>query len=299
MKRLFLLLLGGLALVSSGAFATAAAADPSTPSGIFSAPTRVPGGSAFFVRSVTPCPAPNGAYGMVRIGIEPAGAPAGDPAGVDLGPGTQGWLQPDGSWEVTLIAPSIATDQPTLPFTIQAICIVHTDPYFVNDEDGAPVDNEDLLELTMTYIAKTMWSTSSGGYANSADTKDSTGVTTTTTSTTSTTSTTAPTTTSSTSTTSSTLVPTAYDGGSGGSGSGATSKLDADSVARAAAIRAELQAKGIDTTSMSDVELLASPVATSRPVTDGGLPWWSFVLATLLAVGAVVAWGHRRETTLD
>jgi hypothetical protein len=46
---------------------------------------------------------------------------------------------------------------------------------------------------------------------------------------------------------------------------------------------------------MSDVALLASPVAAHRATDDSGLPWWSFALLTMLLVGSVVAWGARRE----
>src|SRR5580765_2888392 len=108
-KRLVLLGLGGV-LAVGGLASTAGAA---TPAAELSAPTRVAGGASFFVRSVTPCPRPNGLYAAIRVGIQPAGAPAGDPAGHDLGKGTQGWVNPDGSWEVTLQAPAVPADQPT------------------------------------------------------------------------------------------------------------------------------------------------------------------------------------------
>jgi hypothetical protein len=254
-----------------------------------SAPSRVPGGSTFFVRSVTPCPAPGNTYSLVRVGIQPAGAPAGDPAGVVIGKGTQGWLHPYGSWEVTLQAPAIPAVAPTMPFTIQAECLTHTDPYFVNDDSSKPKDNEDLMTGTRRYFALTLWSTSSGGVADEADMLG-TPPTTSTTVPPTTTTTAAPTTTTSVPQTTSTA-------GFTGEHNGFPSKLDQTAAARAAAVRAELEAQGIDTSGMTDVALLASPVAAHRAPADGGLPWWSFALLTMLLVGSVVAWGARREGT--
>jgi hypothetical protein len=128
---------------------------------------------------------------------------------------------------------------------------------------------------------------SSGGVADEAD---MTGKppTTTTTAPPTTTTTAAPTTT--------TLVPqTTTTAGYTGGQSGFPSKLDQTAAARAASVRAELEAQGIDTSGMTDVALLASPVAAHRAADDGGLPWWSFALLTMLLVGSVVAWGARRE----
>ncbi len=286
MKRALFSLLGGLALVALGV--TSAGAATPAPSGTMSAPTRVPGGSTFFVRSVTPCPAPGNSYATVRVAIQPAGAPAGDPAGLDLGKGTAGWLHPDGSWEVTLTAPAIPADQPTLPFTIQAVCTVNSDPYFVNPDPAKAKDNEDLTVATRRYFALPLWSTSTGGEEYSADAKGAPPTTTTTAAPT--------TTTSSSSTTSSSTTPTTT-GAFTGSHAGVPSKLDQAAAARAAAVRSELEAQGVDTSGMSDVALLASPVAAHRPTDDSGLPWWSFALLTMLLVGSVVAWGAHREGT--
>ena len=291
MKRVLLTILGGLALASVGMMpAGAQTATGPAPSAVMSAPSRVPGGSTFFVRSVTPCPAPGNTYSMVRVAIQPAGAPAGDPAGVDLGKGTQAWLHPDGSWAVTLQAPAIPAVAPTMPFTIQAECVTHTNPYFMNDDSSKPKDNEDLIVGTRRYFALLFWSTSAGGVADEADATGKPPTTTTT----------APPTTTTTvppsSTTSSTLVPqTTTTGAFTGGKSGFPSKLDQTAAARAAAVRAELEAQGVDTSGMTDVALLASPVAAHRPADDGGLPWWSFALLTMLLVGSVVAWGARRE----
>ena len=70
-----------------------------------------------------------------------------------------------------------------------------------------------------------------------------------------------------------------------------------DEAQRAAEARAELgrRTKRGD----GDVTLSASPVAaTRRSEPDGGIPWWSFVLATMLAVGAVVGFGQRRRSSV-
>lgn len=289
MKRFLVAALGGLAIVAFGA--TAAGAAPPAPTGTMSAPSHVPGGATFYVRSVTPCPAPGNAYGTVRVAIQPAGAPAGDPAGIDLGKGTAGWLHSDGSWEVTLQAPAIPADQPTLPFTIQAVCTVNSDPYYLSPDASKPKDNEDLTIQTRRYFTLLLWSTSTGGVAYSADAAGAPPTTTTTAAPTTTTSSTSTSTTSSSST--STTV------GSFGSGGSFKSKLDPTSAARAAAVRTELEAQGVDTSSLSDVALLASPVAAHRAVDDGGLPWWSFALLAMLLVGSVVAWGARREGSND
>lgn len=286
MKRLLLATIGGLSFLALGA--TSVGAAPPAPTGTMSAPSHVPGGSTFYVRSVTPCPAPGNAYGTVRVAIQPAGAPAGDPAGVDLGKGTAGWLQSDGSWAVTMRAPAIPADQPQLPFTIQAMCVVNSDPYFLNTDPSKPKDNEDLTIPTRRYFALLLWSTSTGGTAYSAD---ATGAPPTTTTTAAPTTTTSSTSTTSSSTTSTTVA-------SFGSSGSVKSKLDQMAAARAAAVRAELEARGVDTSSMSEVALLASPVAAHRVARDGGLPWWSFALLTVLLTGSVVAWGVRREGSI-
>lgn len=284
MKRALLSIFGGLTLVALGA--TTAGAAPPPPTATMSAPSRVPGGATFFVRSVTPCPAPGNTYSTIRVAIQPAGAPAGDPAGVDLGKGTSGWLHPDGSWEVTLTAPAIPADQPTLPFTIQAMCVTNNDPYFLSSDSSKPKDNEDLTVGTRRYFALPLWSTSTGGEAYSADATGAPPTTTTTA---------APTTTTSSTTTSSTSTPPTTTGAFTGAHTSMPSKLDQTAAARAAAVRAELEAQGVDTSGMTDVALLASPVAAHRAAGDSGLPWWSFALLTMLLVGSVVAWGARRE----
>ena len=294
MKRLLLSILGGLALVTLGVTSAAAAQTRAiAPTATMSAPTHVPGGATFFVRSVTPCPAPGNTYSMVRVAIQPAGAPAGDPAGVDLGKGNQTWLNPDGSWVATLAAPSIPSISPTLPFTIQAECVTVTDPYFMNDDSSKPKDNEDLIVATRRYFALTFWSTSTGGVAAEADGVGTPPTTSTTVPPTTTTSTTAA------PTTTTTAVVTTTTGAYTGSQNGFGSKLDQTAAARAAAVRAELEAQGIDTSGMTDVALLASPVAAHRSADDGGLPWWSFALLTMLLVGSVVAWGARREGSIS
>ncbi|MEA3056590.1 MAG: hypothetical protein QOD30_2022 [Actinomycetota bacterium] len=285
MKRALLSFLGGLAIVTLGVTSAEAATVAANPSGTMSAPSRVPGGATFFIRSVTPCPAPGNTYAMVRVAIQPAGAPAGDPAGVDLGKGTQAWLHPDGSWETTLQAPAIPADQPTMPFTLQAECVAHTNPSFINADTSKPVDNEDLMVATVRYFPVVFWSTSTGGVAAVADM----------TATPTTTTTAAPATTTSTIATSSTTTPPTTAGAFNGSQASMPSKLDQTAAARAAAIRSELEARGVDTSDMTDVALLASPVAAHRATDDGGLPWWSFALLTMLLVGSVVAWGARRE----
>jgi hypothetical protein len=290
MKRFLVMTISGVALAASALAATAAGAAPAAE---LSAPTRVAGGSSFFVRSVTPCPRPNGQYEAIRVGVQPAGAPAGDPAGKDLGLGTQGWVNDDGTWAVTIQAPSVPVDQPTMPFTIQAECVVHTDPYYLSPSPSTNTDNEDLERLVLRYAAKQFWSTSTGGYDHSADRINS-NQTTTTTAPPTTTTTAAPTTTTSSTSSTSTSSTSTTVAGFGGSG-GPTPKLQSYSVDQ---IRAELAAQGVDVSKMSDAQiLLAAPAAAHLPMHDGGLPWWSFVLATILAVGTVIAWGARKRVS--
>jgi hypothetical protein len=173
-----------------------------------------------------------------------------------------------------------------MPVIIQAACVVHQNPYFINPDPSKPKDNEDLMVGTLRYFALPLWSTSSGGVADEAD---MTGAVTTTTVATTTSSST-----SSTSSTSTSTTPTTT-GAFTGSHTSMPSKLDQTAAARAAAVRAELEAQGVDTSGMTDVALLASPVAAHRPTDDSGLPWWSFALLTMLLVGSVVAWGAHRE----
>ena len=281
-KRLLLTSVGVAALAVVGATAASAATAP-RPTAHLSAPTRVTGGGTFFVRSIDPCPAPKGQYEMVRVGIAPAGDPNAEP-----GYGSQAWVADDGSWVVSLQAPAIPANQPTLPFTLEAECVVSS------TTPGATADDVVLR----TYFPQYLWSVSSGGPALSVDAEYA-GATTTTTAAPTTTTTAAPTTTTSStsssttssSTTSSTLVPGAYTGGAGGRGG----KLSPSSIDD---IRAELAAKGVDVSHMSDAEILqASPVAAHRLPESGGLPWWTFVLLTMFAVGAVVAWGARKRVS--
>lgn len=253
----------------------------SGPSGYrLSSPPRAAGGSPIWVRSITPCP-PASEPHMHRY-VE---------AWIDRQNGSlqpdiwevTGDVREDGHWEVTISAPNDFGAGATAHYYVRAVC-AEDDPWGRPWTDDG--DEEALPRATVVYEPNSLHVTSSGGTADGA-TGDSGGGSEGSTTTTSTTTSTS---------TSSTTATTAATTSTTASGGGAQVESAEARAERIAKIRAELEAQGVDTATMSDGEVLATaPVATSRMPVDEGLPWWAFVLATLLAVGAVIGFGVRRS----
>lgn len=277
-----LLALVGLAVLWP---AVAAHAGEETPQGVFSSPSRAVAGAPIWVRSVTPCPVTPGAYQFVRVGISPQGVPS----SLDYVESTDADLAPDGSWTVTLSAPSDMALGVTKSYDIQAQCIENEAPYAAPDRD--PSQTSTTLNPEFSYhryflrrLSVTGFGSADATTSGAAD-DDATATTTTSSTTTSTTS----------FTTSTISALTLQSAGLDDRDDPTTTTWVSDEAQRAAEARAELgrRTKSLD----DDVTLSASPVATTRrPEPDGGIPWWSFVLATMLAVGAVVGFGQRRRS---
>jgi hypothetical protein len=279
-----------LALVALVATAAGARAQEETPAGTFSSPQHAVAGAPIWVRSVTPCPGtdPN-KYQFVRVGISPQS----NPDNLSYSETTDGDLRPDGSWLVTLSAPSDMKAGITKSYSIQAQCIEDEFQYAAPARDPSKTSTTlsplfsyfryTLRPLTVTGFASS--GASASGDASSSSTSSSSSSSTSSTSTTSTTS----------KATTTTIGASAL----GGAHPSTPSKLETitDAKARAAEARRELEASGIDTSGMSDVQLLRTLPAstTAPPAPDGGIPWWSFALASMLAVGAVIAFGARRS----
>ena len=263
----------------------AAHAGEETPQGRFSSPTRAVAGAPIWVRSVTPCPVTPGAYQFVRVGISPQGVPS----SLAYVESTDADLAADGSWTVTLSAPSDMANGVTKSYDIQAQCLENEAPYAAPDRDPSVTTTTLNPEFSYhRYFLRRLYVTGFGsadatGSGASSDDDDAPTPTTTTTSTT------APTT----STTSGFSLQSA---GLDGHDDPTTTTWVSDEAERAAEARAELArlTKSAD----DDVTLSASPVVstTPRPAEHAGIPWWSFVLATMLAVGTVVGFGQRRRS---
>ncbi|MEA3020069.1 MAG: hypothetical protein QOI47_1593, partial [Actinomycetota bacterium] len=271
-----------LALVALVATAASARAQEETPGGTFSSPQHAVAGAPIWVRSVTPCPGtdPN-KYQFVRVGISPQS----NPDSLNYLDSTDGDLRPDGSWLVTLSAPSDMKAGITKSYSIQVQCIEDEFQY------AAPARNPSSTSTTLAplfsyfrYTLRALYVTgfASSGASASGDASAS-----------STSSSSSSSSTSTTSTTSKATTTTIGASALGGAHPSIPSKLEmiTDAKARAAEARRELEASGIDTSGMSDVQLLRTlPASTTAPSpADGGIPWWSFALASMLAVGAVIA----------
>jgi hypothetical protein len=275
-------------LIFAAAQAAGAASSSIPPSGLkLLSPSTAASGSPMWVRSSSPCPAKSKpqVFRSVQVWIDP---PGGTLRG-DIDEVT-GDVDPDGSWRVTISAPSSPAAGATASYYVRAACL-EDDPWA-----AAPLDEDAGVKPVAVayYEVNPLRVTSSGdGTADGGDvdyvpdpTKYNIVTTTTapretTTTTVATTSTTAGATTSTTAATTTT-----------------TGVTTAALAKRVSDIKAELAAQGVDVASMSDAEiLLAAPAAAHRPMHDGGLPWWSFVLATILAVGTVIAWGARKRVS--
>jgi hypothetical protein len=286
MRRALAALLAGAVVLLPIAGARAA---EETPTLRMSSPSRAVAGQPIWVRSITPCPLMpdehgHDAYQYVQVGFIPQSDPR-----AELFESTQADLFDDGSWEVTLSAPTDMPEGITRSYDIHAQCVLDTNPYWAPDPP-APADAETTTTTDpKVSIARYFFNRLQVTGYGSADSDPGlvvSGSTTTTTST-STTSTTVPT---------PTTVPLS---------SQSVDKTRADSISfgrrvddekeRDAEARRELASRGDD--DGRDVTLQAASVATTAPdpASDGGAPWWSFVLATMLAVGAVVGYGAKKN----
>ena len=265
MRRLVVAVLAGVAALVP---TTAASAQSSE---TFSSPTRTVAGAPMFVRSVTPC-APSGGYATVTIlsQIERS-----------IVETTHADLAPDGSWVITVSAPGDMTEGITKSYYVTAEC----------------------SDLSATYGLRRLYVTGFGGSSGGGSDDGGSGA----------------------------AATESNDGGSLSAASAplalatatppvksvraieaetapavsAPAAVDAptttwvsDEAERAAEARAELARQ--KKRSNDDVTLSAAPVVATaaRPAPDAGIPWWSFVLATMLAVGAVVGFGQRRRSSL-
>lgn len=234
-----------------------------------------------WIRSVSPCPAASAAHvhRFVEAWVLPqAGALRGD-----LGEVT-GDVDDNGSWEVTLIAPNGPSAGATAHFYVRAACL-EDDPWAAVPRDGDPGVNPIPVAY---YEVNPLWVTSSGGGGSDGPASEFDIVTTTTTTTTT------ESTTTTTAAKSSAGVATKSVVGLSSAGVATKSVVVDDEAARAAEARAELARS--DGSTKHAVALGGAPASTSTPDEgDPGIPWWSFVLATMLAIGVVVGWGARRS----
>lgn len=273
-----------------------------TPEGAFSSPARAVAGQPIYLRSITPCPRIPGAYQFVRAGVVEHSRPD----RTEYVESTDADLRTDGSWELTLSAPVDMPNGITRSYDVHVQCLVNPYPYRARDagadeggEEGAS-DSEDPAESVLRYFLRPLRVTGFGP-SDVAEGDGPSGTTSTTASTTSTTAV-APTTVTvgpSKSTASrQTSSPVAVTLATATVDDAEDASID-DSTQRIAAARAELAAAGVDVSTLTDGEVLAS---TSRspvpPPPDGALPWWAFACATALAVGAIVAFGARRTSAL-
>jgi hypothetical protein len=254
-----------------------AAADTETPQGTFSSPTRAVAGAPIWIRSITPCPVVAGAYQFVRVGISPQSRPN----DLTYTESTDGDLEPDGSWEVTISAPTEMALGITKSFDVQVQCIRNLAPYATPDRGAVTETTLDPEVSTFRYFHRPLSVT---GFRSASVTADGAADDTSTS-----------TSTSSSSTTSTTLAIATTSTSSLSAQAVTTSTRADDETERAAAARAELAARGADG---GGVAIGGEPVSATQTARGGddGLPWWSFVAATMLAVGAVVAYGARRTT---
>jgi len=287
-RRLLALALGAVLVVGT---AGPALAQSVTPSGKrLESPREAASGTPIWVRSISPCP-PKSApqvHRYVEAWITPqAGSLRGDLIEV------LGHVDSKGDWEVTLMAPNGTGAGATAPYYVRAACL-EDDPWA-----AAPLDEDPGVKPVAVeyYEPNLLWVTSSGGGGPDGPPADwipdpdryeivpTTEPPRETTTTTQATTTSAPTTTAPTTTTEATVAA---------AGLGTLSATDAE--ARLAAVRREL---ALHQAQRDDVTLSVFATSATRPVVepvDAGVPLWAFVLATMLAVGAVIGYGARRTT---
>lgn len=262
---------------------TTTIARPAAPiRGSFTNPTRAVAGAPVYVRSITPCPMTPGDYQYVTVYLRPQPLPS-SPDEIDY---TMADLRPDGSWEVTISAPVDMPDGVTKSYSVHAECTRDDNPYLNDyfDEVEPPKPHEyqryPLRTLVVTGFGP---STVVEGDGPSG----------------------APTTTVPATTTS--VVSNQGDLSAAGvpkrSVAAAVADAEApattaeDHLGRWAEIRKELAARDGGTARLSLASAEASAARAADPA-DGGIPWWAFALATMLAVSAVLAFGTRRTSAL-
>lgn len=238
----------------------------------FSSPARAAAGSPMWLRSLDQSPCPTASSAQVDRFVS---AWVDDPASSSPAGGSQviGDVRADGSWEVSLSAPAGVSSGATAHYTVRAACI---------EDDTSSADANPTV---LTYEPNALAVTSSGGASSSGSSSSpassgGSATTTTTEAPDATTSTTA----ASGDTTTDLSVP----------GTTSVQSYVDDEATRAAELRAELAASGKRVRTPEQLALVVASLER-RAERDGGIPWWSFVLATMLAVGAVVAWGGRRS----
>jgi hypothetical protein len=277
-----------VALAATVIFGTplAASAAPVVPSGMrLSSPSEAPSGTPMWIRSITPCPAASSSrvHRFVEAWISPQGGSLRGDLSEVLGD-----VDANGHWQVTLSAPGGTDAGASAHYYVRAACL-EDDPWA-----AAPLDEDTQVKpkAVAYYEVNPLWVTSSGGGGADGPKSDYVPdpakfdiVTTTTAPRETTTTTGAPT------TTSTTAAPTTT--------TGVAPASVGDPAARAAVIRKELASRGYDTSNLTDTQvLLASPASSSTPIpADGGIPWWAFMLATILAVGGVVGFGAKRSAS--
>jgi hypothetical protein len=257
-----------------------------SPQGLLTSPTRAVAGAPIFVRSITPCPV-TGRYQLVRVGISPQS----EPNNLAYIESTDADLRADGSWEVTLSAPVDMPRGITKSYDIHAQCIVNEADY-----DAPARDSSASTETTLPpefsifrYVHRRLYVTGFGA-SDVAEGAGPSGTSTTTTSTTSTTTLENPDATTTTLPTPTTLSAQSVV---------TTTAPERDVKAHTEAVRRELAARERST---SQISLASATAAATTPVSapvDGGIPWWAFALATMLAVGAVVGYGVKRQSVLE
>ena len=252
MRRLAVALLAGVAVL----IPTSVVGAQSSPS--FSSPIRVVAGAPMFVRSVTPC-APGNGIATVTILSQ-----------LDQSPGesTSGDLAPDGSWVLTVSAPTDMAAGVTKSYYVTAECSAGGVSYGTRrlyvtgfgggggDDAGSESESVEAASAPSATPPLSVPTSKSIRAVEAAAVAD-------------------------------VAVKTPAE---------PTTTWRSDEKERAAEARAELARQ--TATEDDDVTLSASPVVARapRPDPDGGIPWWSFVLATMLAVGAVVGYGQRRRS---
>jgi hypothetical protein len=289
-RAVAIVVLGVLCALAPAAFAQDFT---TTPSARFTSPTRAVAGAPIFVRSITPCPAPAApvTYAWVNVYIHEQ-----TDLTTDAIEGTTADLRPDGSWEVTLSAPVDMPMGVTKSYSVHAQCVGFDQPYY------APPRNPDSSTTTIApafqyarYALRPLYVTGFGP----SDVQEGEGPsgTTSTTGAMVTTSTTAGS--SLLSAGSKSVSTTSVSTASAPSPTASASVTVEDASARWDQIRRELvAAKRGSATPIELASAAGTPEVTATPGA-GGIPWWAFALATMLAVGMVVAFGARRTSALS
>jgi hypothetical protein len=246
----------------------------------FASPVSAPATELIWVRSVTPCPVPtDGVTSWVEAQLLQA---------VDLTEGDVVWgdLRDDGHWDVTLSAPTGPSGGATGRYLIRVQCGTTQRP---------PIGVE--KQVTQKYVSREIEITS--GAASSGSWLDGPvgGVATTTTTTT-----TAPATTTTTAVAAAAVSTTTTTAAASGQSSLGQKIYDAAEIqaeiddARGSGAADDIDLADLVPAEDDGVAIGGLPAAAQRnEAPDEGIPGWAFLCAAFLAVGAVIAWGARRQ----